>query len=289
MTDFNFTQLLKRPQYGLLGLIAWLSCLCLAAVWRVNNLTHLGMSGLFLLATLTLIWENHMTYCYRHERLASLIAIGLIGWVVWQSGGIVHENQVQLWLLPFVSALAIALLASGFQGLLQYRRELAIMFFLGVPNLLLKQSHLPVITASAAAKLLTWSGFEVTRKDVFLYLPDATLKVHNGCAGIYSITYLMGIAVICLTLYPMARPRQIAALIGSAAIGFSVNTARVALMTTLSKPGAETALAFWSLGNGALLMGTLALALFAGFYWLLYRLELRVFHQPKHCQQNMND
>ncbi|MCU0525982.1 MAG: cyanoexosortase A [Elainella sp. Prado103] len=275
MTDFNLTHLLKRPQYGLLGLIAWLSTLSLATVWRVNDLTLLGMSGLFLLATLTLIWENHPTYCYRHDRLASLLAIGLIVWVVWQSGAIVSESQAELRLLPFVSALAIALLASGFSGLVQYRRELAIMFFLGVPNILLKQINISLLTAHATAKILSWKGFEVRQEDVFLYLPDASMKVHNGCSGIQSITYLLGIAVICLTLYPMARSRQIVALIGSIAIGFGVNAARVAMMTTLSKPGAETALAFWNTGNGALITGAAALILFAALYWLLYRIELR--------------
>jgi cyanoexosortase A len=274
MTDFNLTQLTKHPQYVLLGLAACLLSICFMLTWRAEALTHLGASGLFLLAAITLIWENHPNYRYRHERLASLIALLLIGWMLWQGMGVTLHQQLPLRLFPFVSALALALLASGFQGLQQYRRELAIMFMLGLPSLLLSLIDISNLTASAAAHLLRWHGFAVIQDEVALKLPVGTTIVHSGCSGLESMAYLLGIAVICLTLYPLERVRQIIVLLAAGWIGFAVNSLRVAVMATLAAPSEQEALLSWTEGDGAMICGMVAVGLFGLVYWLLYRIEL---------------
>jgi cyanoexosortase A len=273
MTDFNLCYWLKHPPYLLLSLISALFSIYLLLVWRVGDLTHLGMSGLFMLVTLTLLWENHFHYRYRHERTASLLAMVLIGWLGWQVPYIVSEHQVQLWLFPFVAALAIALLASGFQGLSQYRRELAIMFCLTIPGLMMHWVDISLFTASAVTTLLRWAGFEATREDMFVTLPVGTLQVHNGFAGLKTIAYLIGVAVICSALYPVARLKQIAAVCGAALIGFLVNLFRVAIIATQMGVEDQEVLSFWYEGNGSLLFGVIAVVLFAGFYRALFWLE----------------
>lgn len=274
MTEFKLTQLFRHPQYYLLGLIASLFSVYLALVWRVGELTHLGMSGLFLLAALTLIWENAPNYRYRHDRIASVTAVILIGWVLWQSTVIVNEFQLQLRLIPFVSALAVALLASGFQGLLQYRRELALMFFLGVPNILLSLVDISPLTARFAAAVLQHSGLEVVYQSVLITLPTGTLRVDSSCSGVESISYLVGIAVVCLTLYPVSRLKQIVALFAAPLIAFAVNGVRVAMMACLMAPQDQQRFLYWNEGDGSLISGIATLGLFGGLYWLLYRLEI---------------
>ncbi len=274
MTEFNLTQLIKRPQYVLLGLIAGLFSIYLVLVWRVGDLTHLGMSGLFMLAALTLLWENYSAYDYRQERLASLTAIGLISWLIWQSTTIVNDQQLQLRWFPFVASLAIALLASGFQGLWQYRRELAVMFFLGVPSTVMNLVDISPITARAATSVLWYAGFDVSQHDVFVALPVGTIRVYSGCSGIGMITYLLGIAVMFLSLYPVARFRQVLALLGAVLIGFMVNVGRVVLMAILAAPESYEAFTYWHEGDGALIFGVVALVLFAGFYRLLHQIEM---------------
>ncbi len=274
MTDFNLTQLTKNPQYTLLGLATCLFSICFMLTWRAGALTHLGVSGLFLLAAITLVWENHSSYVYRHERMASLIALLLIVWMLWQGMSVTYHQYLPLQLFPFVSALALALLASGFQGLRQYRRELAIMFVLGLPGLLLGLIDISGLTASAAAKLLRWNGLQVIQDDVALKLPVGTTIVHSGYSGLESIAYLLGIAVICLTLYPIGRMKQILALLAAGVIGFSVSSLRVAVMATLAAPKDQDALLSWTEGDGAILCGAVAIGLFGLFYWLLYRIEL---------------
>lgn len=279
MTDFNLTQLLKHRQYGLLGLCASLFSIYLVLVWRVGELTHLGISGLFLLAALTLIWENHANYVYRHDRTATLVAAGLIGWMLWQTPEVTQEHHSQLRLFPFISGLAVALIASGFRGLLQYRRELAIMFFLGVPSVLFRSLDISWLTAAAAELLLKLAGFAVVRENFFLTLPVGTTAVHAGFSGIESIAYLLGIAVVSLCLYPVERMKQISALIAACVIPFGVNSVRVAVMATLAAPQDQREFLYWYEGDGALISGVAAIILFAIFYWILYRLEISTFQR----------
>jgi cyanoexosortase A len=275
MTDFNLIHLFKRPQYGLLSLLACLFGIYLALLWRVKDLAHFGMSVLFLLAAMTLIWENHSTFVYRHERPACLAAVGLMGWIIWQSTGVVSEDYLPLRLFPFLSALAVALLASGFQGLLQYRRELAIMFFLGVPSVLLNLLDISPLTASLASGLLRYSGYDVTQQGVLITSSAGTLEVSSGYSSMENLIYLMGMAVICLTLYPVCRPKQITALLSAFLIGLLGNSVQIAIMATLVAPQDQTAFLYWHEGDGSLILGVLAVALFALFYWLLHQLEMK--------------
>jgi cyanoexosortase A len=285
MTDFNLTQLFKRPQYGLLAILACLSGIHLAIVWRTGDIAYFGMSILFLLATATLVWENYPKFSYRQDLTASLTGIGLIGWVLWQSLGVTSDQQIELRLFPLVSALAVALLASGFQGILQYRRELAIMFFLGVPNILLHMVDIAPLTAKFAATLLSYAGYAASHQGVWITSSAGTIEVYRDCSGMEGATYLLGIAVVCLTLYPVRRPKQIVALLAAALIGFTVNGARVAIMATLAAPQDQAAFLYWHEGDGSLIFAVLAVALFAGFYWTLHRLEVWQCSKIAHLQQ----
>lgn len=281
MTDFNLTQLTKHPQYVLLGLATCLFSIYFMLLWRAGALAHLGVSGLFLLAAITLVWENHPNYHYRHERWASLLALLLIAGMLWQGLYVTLHQHLPLRLFPFISALAVALLASGFRGLRQYRRELAIMFFLGLPSLLLRWIDISELTARMAAQLLRWNGFQISQTGVSLSLPVGTTIVHSGCSGLESIAYLLGIAAICLTLYPVNRIKQITALLAAGMIGFGVNSLRVAVMATLAAPQDQEALLSWTEGDGAIVCGTIAVSLFGIFYWLLYRIELATLRHQR--------
>lgn len=273
MTDFNLTQFLKHPQYGLLALLAALLGGYLTLVWRIGDLPHFAMSVLFLLAAATLTWENHPKFQYRQEWAGSLTGIGLIGWMLWQSLDLTHEHLPQISLLPFGSALAVALIASGFQGLLQYRRELAIMGFLGIPSLLLNLCDPSLLTAQFATTLLQQHGFNVVRQGARLILPVGTTEVLQDSSGMESMTYLLGIAVICLTLYPIAHFKKIVALLAAVLTGFIVNGARVALLALLAAPSDQPAFLYWYEGEGSLVFSIASIVLFAGFYWALHQIE----------------
>ncbi len=273
MTNFDSTQLSKRPQYGLLGLLTCLAAVYLTVIWRVGDISHFAMSILFLLAAATLIWENYPNFHYRQERVASLIGVGLIGWILWQSFSMTNEQQLQLRLFPLISALAVALIASGFRGLLQYRREFAIMLFLGVSGLSLNLIDPSPLTARFAALLLQYRGFDVVQQGRLLTLPSGSTEVLSGYSGMENMSYLIGIAVICLTLYPITHFKKVIALAVALLTGFAANGTRVAILATLAAPEDQNAFLYWYEGEGALFCSVAAVLFFVSFYWALHQIE----------------
>lgn len=125
---------LKDIRYWLLGIAGGLQAICLTLVWKADDSGHFGMSLLFLFAIGSLIWEKRHTFKYKSEILPSIVGMGLISWVLWESANLADGNIMRL--LPFASAFGVALLASGFKGLKQYWQELVILFFLGVPSVI---------------------------------------------------------------------------------------------------------------------------------------------------------
>jgi cyanoexosortase A len=273
MADFDFTHLLKRPQYGLLGLLTCLVAVYLTVIWRIGDVSHFAMSILFLLAAATLIWENYPNFHYRQERVASLIGAGLIGWILWQSFSMTSQQQLQLRLFPLLSALAVALIASGFRGLLQYRREFAIMLFLGISGLSLNLVDPSPLTAHFASLLLQYRGFDVVQQGRLITLPVGTTEVPSHASGMESMSYLLGIAVICLTLYPIAHFKKVIALTVALGTGFATNSIRVAILATLAAPQDQDTFLYWYEGEGALFCSVVAILFFVSFYWILHQIE----------------
>jgi cyanoexosortase A len=273
MKSAEFYQRLNTPFYRLLGGATALMLLYLTLVARAGDTAHWGMSLLFIWAAGMLLWEK------RHLQfgagwMARLTGAGLIGWVLWKSYFIhADEYQTTLRLLPLISALGLGLVASGFKGLQQYRQEFTILLFLGVPSILAQFiADISPLTAAFSATLLWLTGFAVTTtQDVYINLPGGSVQVYEGCSGIESITYLLGISVVCLNLFPIARMKQIL-LIGLAVlIGFVVNGVRVALMAVLFAAQQQAAFDYWHEGDGSLIFGVAAIAVFALIFHLLTR------------------
>lgn len=248
--------------------------LYLTLVARVGDTAHWGMSLLFILAAGILFWEKRQSLQFEAGASSRLIGVGLISWVLWEGCFIqADEYQTTLRLLPLISAVGLGLLASGFKGLKQYRQELTILFFLGVPSILAQFiADISPITAAFSATLLWLTGFDVTTtQDVYINLPGGSVQVYEGCSGIESITYLLGISVVCLNLFPVSRIQQIL-LVGLAVlIGFVVNGIRVALMAVLFAAQQQAAFDYWHQGDGSLIFGVAAIAVFALIFNLLIR------------------
>jgi cyanoexosortase A len=273
MTDFNLAELLKHPRYILLALLACLLGIYLTIIWQIGDFKHFAVSILFLVATATLIWENHSHFYYRTELAGRLAGIGLIGWILWQSLHLGIQPPFQVHFFPLAAALAVALMASGFQGLLQYRRELAMMGFLGIAHPLSHLLDLSPQTAQFAVSLLRYQNFEAGQQGTLITLPMGTTRVYPENSGMGNMTYLLGIAVICLTLYPVAHPKKLLALGMALLIGFGVNGIKVAFEATLAAPQDQPAFLYWHEGEGALIFSIISILLFASFYWVLHQIE----------------
>jgi cyanoexosortase A len=123
------------------------------------------------------------------------------------------------------------------------------------------------------------------QRGLLLVSPAGTVQVFAGCSGMESMTYLLGISVICMTLYPISRLKQIIAAITAVSIGFTINAVRVAIMATLAAPYDQTAFLFWHEGLGSLIFGVIEIVLFGLLYWLLYWLEMQQNKQKDHFNQ----
>lgn len=246
--------------------------LYLTLVARADDTAHFGMSLLFIFAAGVLLWEKRQGLKFGAGVSSRLIGAVLISRVLWE-GWFIHadEYQTTLRLLPLISAVGLGLVASGFKGLKQYRQELTILFFLGIPSILAQFiADISPITAAFSATLLWLTGFDVTTtQDVYINLPGGSVQVYEGCSGMESMTYLLGVSVVCLNLFPVNRIKQILLTGLAILIGFVVNGVRVALMAVLSASQQQAAFDYWHEGDGSLIFGVAAIAVFALIFRLL--------------------
>lgn len=268
MKEIHLAQFLsfKDSRYWLLGIAAGLEAICFTLIWRANDVGHLGMTILFLLATGTLLWEKCNSLKFESELFSSIVGVLLIGWVLWESTSLTAGHALRL--LSFTSALGVSLLASGFKGLKQYWQELIILFFLGVPSVAAAfLFDLSPITASFGGFLLHCLGYDVSVVGTDINLPTGGVKVVYACSGIDSITYILGISVIAIVMFPIHWSKQILVPIVAIAIGFIVNGIRVAMLAAMVVSNRE-AFDYWHGGTASYfysIVGILILGLFYRF------------------------
>lgn len=281
---------IRMPKVGLLGLSATLVCIYLGLLWRIDDVAHLGMSLLFLVAAGSITWERRRQLQWSCDRIgiiagAAMVVITLAasGWLVSQGHpdtlpvGLPGKTfQAVLRLLPLTSALALALWAGGWHGFRQFWRELMIMTALGIPSILASITlDISPITARFSTLLLWYGGFEVIRQDLIIALPGGGVEVYAGCSGMESMTYLLGLSIICLIMFPIRGLKAWLTPLIAISLGFVINGIRVALMAVLAANSHQAAFDYWHEGDGSLLFGLFAVLAFGGLYLGVLTLEGR--------------
>ncbi|MCX7592304.1 MAG: cyanoexosortase A [Fischerella sp.] len=267
-------KLLKNIDFWLLAIGAGLTAIILTLTWKSGDVAHAGMTVVFLLAVISLLEDKRHHLILESGIFSSTVGGLLIGILLWQSANFhdINSPEVFLRVSPLISALGLGLLASGFKGLKQYSQELTILFFLGIPKLALSSLFdISPLTAKFSAFLLWYCGVDVSLQGVFLNLPTGSVKVYEGCSGIESVCYLLGIAVICLLMFPTKRKQRILVIVIAAALGFIINGIRVALLAIMVLKLNRTAFIYWHEGDGSLIFGIIEVLAFILFYFLLYR------------------
>lgn len=263
--------LIKSYGFWMWVILSALVIINLTIFWKMDDIAHAGMSGLFWLAVYSLLWDRRQELKFKSELWATLLGVLLIGWTLFVSRSIPtgKENSL-LSIAPFIFSVGVSLIASGFFGLKQFKGELLIIFFLGIPRVILQfLLDISPLTAKVSSFFLHYLGFQVFLDGVFIHLPEGTVKVYEGCSGIESVTYVLGLSVICLIMFPIAKKFQIFVPFIAIFVGFMVNTVRVVLMSILVDMGENKAFLYWHEGDGSLVFGLIAVMIFGGFYWLL--------------------
>ena len=256
---------LKNFKFWLLGIATGLIAIHLTLTSRGNDASLLGTSALFWMAVLSIVWSKRDDLSLDSGVLSSFWGILLIVLVVLKSIFMSGYDPF-LRISPLISALGVALLASGFKGLKQYWRELLILCFLvPSPGTLAVLIDISTFTAQFANAVLWYLGFEVSRQGVFINLPTGSIEVYPGCSGIENMFHMLGVAVLFLVMFPTDRRTKILLPVVALFIAFVINGVRVALMTVLAASSNAQALNYWHKGDGSVIFSMISV-LFLGVY-----------------------
>ena len=266
-----------QRRFWLVSLLSSLSVIDLTLVWRNENISHFGITLLFGLAIFTLLQEKA-----RHLKLGSSSALRLLGCcLVALALGLsfTDPNLHLLRLMPFISGLGAALLASGLK-LKQYAQELTALFFLGVPSVLASfWLDISSATAECSRLLLLYLGFDVSGQGTVVQLPKGSIKVIYDCSGIDLINYLLSLAVLCLILFPLKRRfNNIIAPLFGIVTGFVANIFRVSMMAVFASNDAKD-FVLWHTGEGSYVFAFIAVLALGLFYRYLLSREKKVLRE----------
>ena len=254
--------LLKRisiaPPFLLLVLGAAIIAIHLTLTFKTSGSDRQITSVLFWLTAAYLIWERQDKLELQSGPVASLLGALLLSLLLLKSSGYCEASFVIGY--PFIAGIALALITAGFRGLRTYWRELAILFFSGIPEVLLAKLTDPApLTAHFATSILWYSGFAVTQKGIYLQLPGGSVEVYSGCSGVVAMTQLLGMSVLFLMLLPLPWKwfQKLILPVAAVAIGFVVNALRVSLMAILVSQKQMAAFDYWHAGSGSLVFSVI--------------------------------
>ncbi len=268
--DFLLRNSLTTPHFLLLVLSAAVIAIQLTLVYKICSPDRQITSLLFWATAAYLIWERHTQLKFETGVVASLCGGLLLLLLLLKSIG--YCEQSFLIGYPFIAGISLALIASGFRGLKIYGRELVLLFFLGIPEVLLSKLTDPSpITAQFASSFLWYAGFPVTQNGIYLQLPGGNVQVYSGCSGVVAMAQLLGMSVLFLTLLPLPwkRHQKLILPIAAVAIGFVVNSLRVALMAILVSQKQMAAFDYWHEGSGSLVFSVISTLLLILLVWVL--------------------
>lgn len=268
---FPEIETLKYSKFLLLGIAVGCIAIHLNITGQSGNTDLLINSFIFCGAACSLVWEKRHTLSLKTEVFSTFLGVILIVAVLSNS---TSPGINFLYVSPLISATGISLLASGLKGLKQYRSELIILFFLGVPHAtVFWLVDLSEVTARFAASLLWYLGFEVSRSGVNIVLNTGVVEVYPGCSGMKNILDLLGLAVLVLVMFPTDWRRKILLPVMAIFLAFIVNGVRVALMTYLVAYSNREAFDYWHQGDGSLTFSMISVLIFGLFCFFLLRLN----------------
>lgn len=263
---------LTTTQLWLLGTAVGLMAVHLTMVNRLGDSSFFVLSVLFWVAVSLRIQQKYHQLNLNSGIIPSIL--GLLILLVMLLRSISPPTLNFLGVFPFLVAIGLALLASGFRGLRQYSQELFILFLLGVPKAIVgPMVEISALTARFAATILWYAGQDVSLQGAIVSLPDGAVNVQMGCSGVDGVFYLLSLSILALVMYPLtSRKRFIVPAIASI-IAFVTNGFRVVVMALLVNAQNQVAMDYWHYGQGSLIFAAISVILFGLFYLFLLRLE----------------
>jgi|GEM_PF-564448 len=256
----------RISRFWLLVMAAALAVINLTLAWKGGKQGFLAFSFLFWAAAGSMFWDKRQQLRLGSGWVSCSLGAALIaGTLFW---GAVQPGDIVFACSPFVSVLGLALMASGRRRLGQYRQELIILFFLGLPKLMLPLlPDISPLTARFASFSLWYTGFPVSlHEDIHIVLPAGGVEVVPRCSGLNLMSYMLGISAIFLVMFPTRRFQKIVAPVVAVSLGFLVNGVRIAMLAAFSGYSPDLFDYFHNRG-GSLFFVTIAVMLFGLYCW----------------------
>ena len=246
----------------------------LSMIWRVGALSFFGLSVVFWSAIAALIWDKRETLQLKSGIFSSCFAITLLLPLLIKSVFLITQSTSSLYLFPLIAFFSLTLLASGFQGLGQYKREFLILFILCAVNpltSLLGNFDPSPLTAKLTGYLLWYSGFETVREGVNLYFAGSSngVEVYPGCSGLASMIDLLSLTLLFFLMFPSNWKTKFILPIAAILIGFVMNSIRVALLAVIVAYHNRVGFEYWHSGEGSLLFSMMSMSLLCTVIYFL--------------------
>ncbi len=261
------------PAFLLLVLGVAVIAIHLTLTFKISSSDRQITAMLFWATAAYLISERREKLQFHTGPIASIFGAILLALLLLKTSGYCEESFLLGY--PFLASIALATLATGFRGLREYWREIMLLFFAGIPEVLLSKLTDPApITAQFANSMLWYSGFDVTQKGIYLELPGGSVEVYSGCSGVVAMTQLLGMSILFLMLLPLPWKwfQKLILPIAAVAIGFLVNAMRVSLMAILVSQKQMAAFNYWHTGSGSLVFSVIGTVLLVLLIWVLIEL-----------------
>ena len=272
----------KWLNYTAVTLCSLISVLQWQAVSQQDESGLLATTILVLISIGSLLWDKRrslrvyssLTSSLASSWISSLIGFLLILLVLLRSltpSG--YQPQISL----VIAGVGLGLLVSGYQGLIQYWRELTIASLLlmnPILTALLQAVNLPLMTASFSTLVLSILGFNAQQQGLFILLPSGRVEVYGACSGVESIVQMFNLAIILALVLPAKLWVKWISFGLAPSIGFCVNALRVALLTFLISRSNLNAFHYWHDDpNASSVFFLIAAALLLTFYYIVYNIS----------------
>lgn len=263
--------LMKRfqsPDFFLLGIASSLIIVHLAILARIPGIAdNLMVNAFFWCLVIHRLWEKRHQLNLESNLGSTICGLLLIIWMLIRSLLSHNYDDVLSFFSPLISALGLALLASGFKGLKQYGRELGMVLILAVPlapilGYIDRSLAITTFDAKIATFLLWYLGFEVTRQGVEVILPTGAIEIYLGCSSLEAMISLGQLSFLVSVLFPLKVYQMITILVGGSFIAVIVNGVRLALMAFLVANGDQVGFQYWHGSQGGQIFSTVSFALF---------------------------
>ncbi len=285
--------LLKNDKFWMFSSLISFAILYLNLTWKTTaDIDRITTDSLFWGAILWLLWRRRDKLSLNSDLVSTFLGLLLIVLVLFKSISLFEFESTLIPLIPCFAALGLALLASGFQGLCQYWRELFFAWFLFFPTGVIghfsdRILHITILNAKFATYFLYYFGFDVASQgnEVLLSLPQmGNFKaiVDYPCAGVPMILLMLKLSLLLVTFFPLKKAQRLWLPSVALGIGFFLGVIRVCILTLAIPNPAQ--FEYWHGSNGSQIFSTLAILIFSFFCYFVLNRQNELFAEVDNRQ-----